>query len=287
MKGTFWQEAAHPYVALRRDMLDSGRRYRAPFASVPAEAAAPTVTAAVVATRLREHGIGVVTLDRPMTNAEFRAFGAVLGTAQPERSPDVRAMVENEVILNLRTEYPATADPARQPFAANSLSLHSESSGAAPAAQPRYIVLMCVSPGADPSAGQTVVVPMTDVYVTLSGDTRQLLARTRYDLLAGTPPTILRHVGARPVFSFRDFLDAPLNWTTSGTVGARAEVERALIQLYSAMYGHGAFGFSWRRGLLVAIDNTRYFHGRTSAPPPVPGQARHLKRLRIAAEERS
>ncbi|MFE6311724.1 TauD/TfdA family dioxygenase [Streptomyces rochei] len=285
LKGVFRQHPDHPYVALRRQLLDSGALYEALFAPVPAAAGAPEATAATVADQLRAWGVGAVQLDRPMTNPEFRAFGAVLGEPQPERSPDVQPLVEEEVILNLVTSSPASSDPARQPFGANSLSLHSESSGAPPPAQPRYIVLMCLSPGVDDCASQTLLVSMADVHDALPESVRDLLTRVRYDL-PGDGPTVLRRVDERPVFSFRDFLDTPLNWTldaaNSDVPTGRNAVDHALTELYTAMYSQRAHGFRWRAGLLVVIDNTWHFHGRAAGPAPLPGQERHLRRMRIA-----
>ncbi|WP_051950779.1 TauD/TfdA family dioxygenase [Actinacidiphila yeochonensis] len=285
MRGTFRERSDHPHVALRGERLDSGARYPAPLRPLPAAAAAPAdAAAAVLGQQLPEHGVGHLELDRVMSNEEFRVFGEALGTPQPETSPDVRAMVEDQVILNLRTDGPATSDPARQPFAANSLTLHSESSGAPAPAQPRYIVLMCVSPGDDDGAAQTVVVPMAGVHAALPHTAREVLHRTRYDRDGEAPP-VLREAGGRPVFSFRDFGATPLAWAADGVDGGPAAVDRALVELHTAMYGHRAFGFHWRPGRLVVIDNTRHFHGRTRGRAPVAGQARHLKRLRIRAAE--
>lgn len=280
MRGVFRESPGYPYVALRRELLDSGRRYDPPIDPVPAAAAAPQAAADVLRTQVRQHGVGVLQLERAMSNEEFRAFGRSLGTPQPERSPDVRGMVEDDVILNLVTRGPETSDPARQPFAANSLSLHSESSRAPLAAQPRYIVLMCISPGAGESAAQTVVVPMADVHDALSPTACSVLASTRYDGEVDVP-TILRYGDSRPIFSFRDFLDAPLAWKRDDTDSGHGDVDGALIALYSAMYGRNAYGFHWRTGHLVVIDNTRWFHGRTRGRPPRPERARHLKRLRV------
>ncbi|MET7608647.1 TauD/TfdA family dioxygenase [Streptomyces avermitilis] len=282
MRGTFRQEPGQPHVALRRELLDSGRMYEAPLAPLPGRADAPgAVARAVLDGHLRPHGVGVVDLDRAMSNAEFRAFGEVLGDAQPERSPDVAPMVEDGVVLDLVTRWAAVDDPARQPFAANSLSLHSESSGAPMAAQPRYIVLMCLAPGGDGRAAQTVVVSMADVHDALRAPTRQLLTGLRYDR-PGAPP-VLRHVDGRPVFSLRDFLDAPMTWTHDAYDGDPSDVRHALAELYATLYSRRTQGFCWQPGRLVVIDNTRHFHGRTAGADPVPGRVRRLKRLRLAA----
>ena len=281
MRGVFVQRPDHPYVALRRAMLDEGRRYQAPLPSQLAPAGDLAALAGLVRAQLDQHGAGLLHLDRCLDNHEFRAFGALLGDPQPERSPDVQARVDDGVVLNLVTELPATTDPARQPFAANSLSLHSESSGAPAAAQPRYIVLMCLTPGPDPLAAQTVVVPMEEVWQSLPDSAREVLGHTRYDGASGVP-TILRRERDRPVFSVRDFQDAPLPWTTEASCSA-LDVERALVGLYTAMYRGPAYGFSWQPGLLAVIDNTRHFHGRSRGPAPDGPTHRHLKRLRVTA----
>lgn len=281
MRGAFLQRSDHPFVGLRRAMLEGGRHYEAPLPSHPAQDMDPVSLARLMRGQLRSHGVGLLELDRCLTNDEFRAFGDQLGCPQPERAPEVQARVDDGVILNLVTELAATADPARQPFAANSLSLHSESSGVPVAAQPRYIALLCVSPGPDPRAGQTIVVSMEQVRQSLPDSARGLLARTHYDGQAGVP-AILRSERGRPVFSIRDFQDAPLHWI-SQPPGSVLDVEDALIELYTAMYRGPAYSFSWRPGLLAVIDNTRHFHGRTRGPAPRGPARRHLKRLRIIA----
>ncbi|MCC3769506.1 TauD/TfdA family dioxygenase, partial [Streptomyces sp. UNOC14_S4] len=266
--------------------LESGRTHPAPApAPLRGRATEPEATAAAaLAERLDPYGFAVTDLDRPMDNAEFLTFGRVLGTARPELSPDVRARVEDRVILNLRSGAALTDDPAVQPFAANALTLHSESSGAPVRAQPRHIVLMCVSPGDDGRCAQTVVVPMAGVHAALPAPVRDVLARLRYDR-PGEVPTILRQEAGRPVFCVRDFLGAPLAWSYDGPSGtAPAAVDNALRALYAAMYGGEARGLTWTRGRVVVIDNTRHFHGRTRTSGAAAGTvARHLKRLRIGS----
>ncbi|MFJ8493736.1 TauD/TfdA family dioxygenase [Streptomyces sp. NPDC094038] len=281
MKGTFRERPDHPHVALRQNLLDSRRGYAPPLTPLRGRAGAPRETAlTVLDTQLRPHGIGLLDLDRVMSNEEFRAFGAALGTAQPERSADVAGMVDDDVILNVRTCGPVTEDPARQPFAANWLTLHTESSGAPVTAQPRYVVLMCVAATEQGAAGQTVLVAMPDVHDALSPATRDLLRHLRYDGRGGVP-ALLRPCDGRPVFSLRDFHRTPMDWSLDTRAGDPAEVNRALAEVYAALYGSRCSGLSWVSGRLVVIDNTRYFHGRTRALEPAPGRVRHLKRLRV------
>ncbi|MER5521328.1 TauD/TfdA family dioxygenase [Streptomyces sp. NPDC002763] len=283
MKGTYRELPEHPHVALRHALLDAGRTHPAPpFSPLRGRAADPTATAeAVLHEHLTPYGVAVADLDRPMANAELVEFGSVLGVPQPERSPDVGARVEEGVILNLVSGPTVIRDPAGQPFAANALSLHTESSGASVPAQPRYIVLMCVSPGSTGRTAQTVVVPMSGAYEALSRRTRDILTHLRYDL-PGEAPAVLRRVGDRPVFAIRDFMDTPMPWTFDGKMDRPAAVDDALRELYAAIYGARAFGFTWTRGRLVVIDNTVHFHGRTRAVGAAEATARHLKRLRIA-----
>ena len=289
LRGTFVQDPGQPFIELRRQLLDSGRHYPEPLPSRPARAGDLAGLVELLAGQLDRHGLGLVQLDRCLDDTEFRALGERLGVPQPERAPDVQPRVVDGVILNLVTDQPASTDPARQPFAANPLSLHSESSGAPVAAQPRYIVLMCLSPGENPLTAQTIAVPMAQVYSALSAASRSVLLATRYDTgggdtgslgEAGGPPPVLRLDGERPVFSVRDFQDAPLAWTSTGAHSPEA-VRQAFVELYTAMYRGPAYGLSWRPGLLAVIDNTRHFHGRTAGTPPTGGTPRHLKRLRI------
>ncbi len=282
VEGVFAERPGDPHVRARRELLDG--RSELPAPDVPVRTARandfPNAGGGALLAGLGRRGLAVAALDRPLTNDRFLALGALLGRAMPETDPSVRPYVEDDVILNLVTEHEATPDVALQPFAASPLTLHSEGSGRPAAGQPRYIVLMCLEPGAA-TGTQTVLVPMADVARRLTPAQADVLSRTRYRRNE-RGPAILRYAGGRPVFSFRDFGSQPLEWTHTGGAGA-AEVDKAIRALLAAMYTGGAAGTRWRPGSLVVIDNTFLFHGRTAGlvDPSVP--RRHLRRLRIVA----
>jgi Taurine catabolism dioxygenase TauD, TfdA family len=280
VKGVFFQSPAQSFVVPRRHLL-GGTRHLDPPAK-PTSTSADEVDAVVsdLRAQLAQTGAAITMLDRPMTNDEFLALGSALGIAQPERSDGVQVFVTHGVILNLITGLPRTDDPDLQPFGTNWLSLHSESSGAPPSVQPRYIVLMCVEPGSGVGA-QTVLVPMQAVADTLSESDRAVLRSTRYALNEGAP-MLMREEHGRVIFSVRDFQEDPLSWEHCGDASDPRVVARALERLYQAMYGSAAFGISWKRALLAVIDNTVFFHGRTTNLPHESGPPRHLKRLRIS-----
>jgi alpha-ketoglutarate-dependent taurine dioxygenase len=266
-------------------MLDSGVGLPEPgVAAIHASATTfPDVGADELFAALAADGLAMVRLDRPLDRERFLAFGRLLGTAMPETDPAVQPYVEESVVLNLVTAYPKTGDPNLQPFAANSLNLHSEGSGRPAAGQPRYIVLMCCEPGVS-TAAQTVLVPMSRVAAALSTMDLYVLERLRYRH-GMELPTIVYTVAGRPVFSFRDFGSQLLEWTFAGD--AVQSVNPALRALLAAMYGADvASGVRWKTGMLVVIDNTYFFHGRTSGVATTADCRRHLKRLRIAAPAR-
>ncbi|MFF6791191.1 hypothetical protein ACVW0K_002274 [Streptomyces filamentosus] len=228
---------------------------------------------------LLRYGLGVVRLDEPLPNDDFRKLGSALGTAIPETAPAVQSYVEDGVVLNLLADAGITQDVSLQPFASNPLSLHSEGSGRSVADQPRYIVLMCVEPG-DNSAS-TVLVPMDEVAAGLDAEDLRLLRATRYADAPGVP-TVVRARGDHTVFSFRDFQQDALRWVCEAEGATPDAVNGALGRLLARMYdARGASGVLWSRGLLVVIDNTRFFHGRTAGLPHAAARTRHLKRLRI------
>lgn len=281
MIGTFLQRASDGHVPLRAALLESGGRL--PALSSPGPV--PANRAALVdrlTRQLERDGVGRLQLTEPLDDAAFRALGAAFGTPTPETDPSVRDFVTDDVILNLVSAEPATPDPARQPFAAGALTLHSEGSGRPVSGQPRYIILMCCEPGPGKGA-QTVLVPMAAVAESLTPRVRQILAATRYRNAPGVPH-VLRHVGGRPVLSFRDFGSDTLEWECSDDSVTGAEVDDALRSLLTALYAaEHAVGVEWERGTLVVIDNTRHFHGRTAGARFEPGSRRHLKRLRVTA----
>ncbi|MFJ4963924.1 TauD/TfdA family dioxygenase [Streptomyces sp. NPDC088729] len=231
---------------------------------------------------VREHGFASARLGSPLPVRQLLQFGSLLGTPQPETDPAVLPFTEERVVLNLRSVRKRTADPALQPFARDALALHSEGSGRGVAQQPRYIVLMCRAPGGA-AAAQTVLVPMAEVASRLDREERRLLTATVYR--AGTPPPVLRYEEERPVFSFRDFMGQRLRWRYTPEPAREPEpeperVNAALRRLLAAMYTTRASGVRWEAGLLVVVDNRRFFHGRTAAPASGVG-LRHLQRLRV------
>ena len=84
-----------------------------------------------------------------------------------------------------------------------------------------------------------------------------------------------------------DFDREPLDWTCRDSPEPETTVEAcngALAALLSAMYEPSyTYGVHWRRGLLVVLDNRRFFHGRLFGTAGAGGKRRHLLRLRIRA----
>ncbi|WP_149563346.1 TauD/TfdA family dioxygenase [Streptomyces cacaoi] len=281
--GTFATGPADAHVALRERLLGNGT----PLTELtgrpaPGPAAGPSEALhAEVSEQLWSRGLAAIQLDEPLSDDRFTALGDFLGSAMPERDPAVAPYVQREVILNLRSEHGRTDDVSLQPFAANYLSLHTESSGAPLDRQPRYIVLMCLAPGAAAQGARTVLVPMREVAGQLSPRALEVLSRTRYRDRPGVP-TIARRDGERWVFSFRDFLADELHWSHEGPDAGGPPVGDALRELLAAMYTPAHMRWvQWRRGLLVVIDNTYFFHGRTSSSATPEARLRHLKRLRV------
>lgn len=283
VRGTFLERPDDPHVALRAALLDG----RALPAAQPAPEPLPAGVGvagveAVLRGQLDRHGIGLVALDEPLSSPELTALGDRLGDIMPETDPAVQANVEDGRILHLISAEGNTADVSRQPFATGWLSLHSEGSGRPAPSQPRYIVLMCLHPGDDENAAQTVLVPFAPVDARLTAAQREILDHLRYDREG--VPTIRRVVDGRAVYSFRDFQADELNWVCESDRFGPQEVREALTALLRAMYDEaGAWALQWRRGLLAVIDNTWSFHGRSAAPFAGSSRHRHLARIRITA----
>lgn len=282
LRGIFREQDTDPHVALREALL-GGRLIPPPaIEPVPVAASGPVGELEEVLRRqLTAQGLALVQLDEPLASDRMIEVGARLGEIMPETDPAVQPNVESDVILHLISTDHDTADVSRQPFATTALSLHTEGSGRPAGGQPRYIILMCLDAGDEENAAQTVVVPFSAVEQRLGQSDRRLLAAVSYD--RPDVPTILRTVGERAVFSFRDFQGAELRWRNEAPEADTAAVRRALVALLEAMYASdSARGLQWRRGALAVIDNTWVFHGRTAAPYRSSTRHRHLKRLRIA-----
>jgi hypothetical protein len=284
LSGVFTEEPSDEHCRLRTRLLSAASLLPTPSADFTAAASdvsdVPDACAGRLAGPLRSRGLAVVQLDRPLRADDFRRLGARLGTLVPETDSAVQPYVEDGTVLNLLSDAGDTTDPSLQPFATTALALHSEGSGRAARTQPRYIVLMCVEPGDDGGAC-TVLVPMRAVEAALSAADDRLLRATRYRDAPGVPP-IARGQDGRTVYSFRDFQDIPLRWNCAAERADPAAVNRAIRRLLARMYSSGeVFGVGWTRALLVVIDNTWFFHGRTAGRSLPSGRPRHLKRLRV------
>jgi hypothetical protein len=234
---------------------------------------------------LQEFGVAVVQLDEPLSTDSFITLGSILGTAMPEMDPAVMPYVEKNVVLNLVTNLGYTSDVSLQPFGLNFLTLHTESSGRPVAEQPRYIVLMCCAPGDNGAAAQTVLVPMAAVERQLTSLEIAILSQTKYRNSVNGP-AIVRLEAGRRVFSFRDFLAQTLEVAYSGDDLNRDALVATVRRLLASTYAKdAAVGINWTRGLLVIIDNTFFFHGRTMTISPTAIRRRHLKRLRILSTD--
>ncbi|MGW2280446.1 TauD/TfdA family dioxygenase [Streptomyces sp. NPDC001770] len=285
--GTFTERSGDPHCRLRDELLSADSVLKKPDivplvppAGFPGSAGVPDSAARQLMSSLREHGLALAELDEPLSTPDFRRLGALLGTPVPETDPAVLPYVDEGVVLNLVADAGHTREVALQPFASTALTLHSEGSGRATADQPRYVVLMCVEPG-DSSQAVTALVPMDAVGGDLSPQVDRLLRTTRY---AGAPgvPTVARERDGRTVYSFRDFHGVPLRWSCDDEHADEETVNQALRHLLERMYApRHCYGVTWTRGLLVVIDNTRYFHGRTAGRAASAGRLRHLRRLRI------
>jgi alpha-ketoglutarate-dependent taurine dioxygenase len=281
MIGRFIEQAGDRHVSKRDELLESARDLPAPAVTGPRAGAADFFRDAAdsVLGMLKEHGIGLVRLDEPLTDEAYLRLGELLGRAMPETAQSVRQYVSRDVILNLVAAHGRIAEDAKQPFSTTALTLHTEGSGRPANRQPRYIVLMCCEPGDDATSAQTVLVPMAAVERRL-GENAAVLPSVRYRDRPGVPP-VARREEDRLVFSFRDFHGRPLEWETDGDYHAD-QVNGALRGLLDAMYDtETVTGVHWTRGSVVIIDNRRYFHGRTAGKGAGAIRKRHLKRLRI------
>ncbi|MCJ9750402.1 TauD/TfdA family dioxygenase [Neorhizobium sp. BETTINA12A] len=282
LDGRFEERSDDPHVLARLSLLAGDDVL--PEIPVSALEVDTVLTVADVFDPLKEqldtYGLAHVQFREPPSRDQFRQLGEQLGTLMSETDPTVAPFVEQAVILNLISRFGHGADPTLQPFSSDYLTLHSECSSRPLNDQPRYITLLCLEPGDNPDRAQTVVVPMEAVAAQLPEPILQILMETRYRHCINGP-MLARPTTNGLAFSFRDFRAAALDWTTEGKASA-SEVGAALRLLLHSMYRRDLMsGVCWRRGLMVVIDNCRFFHGRTSGPTMPGNQTRHLIRLRI------
>ena len=206
------------------------------------------------------------------------ALGKQFGSLLAETDPATAAYVHNSVVLSLRDEL-RSSDSRFTPFTPGPLTLHTEGSRRPAEQQPRYIVLMCLDPGAAGDSSQTILTPIEQVVSGLTADDLWILERTRETVVEGTA-TFVRREGGQIRLSFRDLGAEP--YLLESPYDPHI-VAGALMSLVTACYAaRPVLGTKWRRGDIIAIDNRRWMHGSTGAAPPN-GHPRHLQRLRIVS----
>jgi len=278
IEGVFVEQPSDAHVRLRSELFERGPGHLADTSvRTHAPAADGRETGRIV--RL-PHG-EMIEVHEPLSDAAFVEVGSLLG--DPRRHPPIpgKQYTDAELILHLVSEHGHTSVPSQQVFSTNYLSLHTEGSTRPLQWQPRFIALMCCEAGDDSSEAATVLVPMAAVRDQLDATTLEVLTETRYrtnDL--GAP--IARRVGGRCVFSFKDFLDQPLEWVHTGSAAGAAHVNECIRALLCAMLAPAvATSIRWAPGALAIFDNTFYFHGRTAGGAARPTRARHMKHMQM------
>jgi hypothetical protein len=284
IEGVFVEQPKDVHVCLRSELLERGPRHL-PDTSARTEAPAAGAVGAVTARldELRARGLIVVELDEPLSDSALVEVGWLLG--DPRRHPPIpgKQYTDDELILNLISESGHTEGPSQQVFSTTYLTLHTEGSTRPLEWQPRFIALMCCDAGDDASEAATVLVPMAAVGDQLDATTLDVLMQTRYRTNDPAAP-IARRVGARCVFSFKDFLDQPLEWVHTGRAADAAHVNQCIRALLRAMLAPAtATSIRWQRGVLAVFDNTFFFHGRTAGGAARPTRPRHMKHMQMIA----
>jgi Taurine catabolism dioxygenase TauD, TfdA family len=286
MAGHFCEHPGDRHAVMRESVLRRRRSYSLPPGIEPMPARANDLPRGIAMghAALDAHGAALLALDRPLSNGEFIQLANGFGTPLPQPNPRTRPWVEDQVILNLRADYPETSDHHwGLLFAENYVMLHTELAARPVATQPRHILLLCVEPSPPDSGGQTVLVSMSGVLRHLTDRQADILRATRLAQPDGAPP-FLRSADGREIFAFKDEAQSGIPWKYDGGdpyVGP-TDIDDAIRAMLEALYDQaGVSGLWWKRSMLGIIDNHRFFHGRTFAPrrPDVP--PRHLRRVRV------
>jgi len=285
LSGTFKECTEDGHVVRRRDLLS---QFQAPLdVGGPTSSAARFTTVpevcAIIRGQLERSGLASFQYEKLPDSSSFRELGEAIGCALPETDPAVQQFVDDGFILNLRSQCGHTQDIQRQPFSTAPIALHSESSGASVERQPRVILFLCIQPGGPKTFAQTIVVPMSEVTSRLAPAHLGILQKTRYKRCEHGP-MIARRERHGITFSFRDFSGDSLEWVSEAQGATEDEVNSSIRALLMEMYDPAiAKGIQWRRGLVIAIDNQRFFHGRAAGSAEPDTQMRHLLRMRLAS----
>lgn len=230
---------------------------------------------------LDENHSCLIKLNQLLSNEEFLAIGKLLGTPIKEFASDpvVAPYIENEVILNIKSNNAIKDNPSSQPFTSRYLTLHTECSRRKAEDQPRYLVFMCCNSGQF-SEAKTIMVPTKKIINALTKQEIDTLLHTHY---ATETPSLLRQENGHFIFSFRDFYPHPMNWVYTGNdAKTEKEINEVITSLLLKIYDpDNATGIQWEEGLLMILDNRHFFHGKQKGKQIESTNTRHIKRLRI------
>ncbi|NOQ71177.1 MAG: hypothetical protein GQ574_04185 [Crocinitomix sp.] len=233
---------------------------------------------------LKENGLLIIQLDKLLSSDTLLNVCSELGTPIAENPTDevLVPYIEKEVILNVISNN-TNGNSASQPFTKRHLNLHTECSRRKVVDQPRYLAFMCCDEG-ELSSAQTVLVPMKEVFDKLSEKDKKILKNVRYSSDLQTPPFLRTDRENRNIFSIRDFYPDPMYWSFDDENHAytAADIHESIKILLSHMYSvENTSGITWKNGMLVIVDNTIFFHGKSASDQIDIEKTRHLKRLRI------
>lgn len=234
--------------------------------------------------RIKRDGLLILQLDQLLSNENFIKIFSKLGTLIPEHPLDavVKQRTEQKYILNILTNSKKD-DINSQPFTVKHLTLHTECSRRKIEDQPKYLVFMCCESGLLSSA-QTLLIKMQSIYNQLTEKDRYILERTSYQTNLQAPPILRKDKQNRNVFSFRDFYPNSLHWSFEDDKHSytKKDVNEAIMNLLLSLYTPlHCSGITWKKGMIVVIDNTFFFHGKSNSKQIDLVHTRHLKRLRI------
>lgn len=237
----------------------------------------------LVKKELDVNGFVYLNLDRYLLNEELLEIGSSLGVAIPENTNDVatKDFIEEDVILNISSTYGLQSIDNSRPFSINSLAMHTECSQRNLVDQPKYLMLVCYCSG-EHSSAKTLFVSMDEIINRLSDKDIELLSNTRYQNVKST--YIINNSNDKLFFSFRDFGSRKLSWVYDGTNKniTNHEVNSAIKNLLSIIYNVDLIkSINWSERDFLIFDNSRFFHGKTSAKTLDQKGNRLLKRIRI------
>ena len=233
---------------------------------------------------LDRHGIVLINVPTYFSNKEFMSIMGELGYLIEESAAVESKYIEDNFILNIKSDIEENITMENEPFSIHGLRMHVEKAFSEQEKQPNYIALLCVTKPQEENGGQTIVRAMTDLISQFTVEELKAM-KTLYpmsldkSIISKNPIYTLDKSRKLHYLSYRDLGRYGENWVFKHS-NVNEDLITAIVNklekyLYSSQHIRA---LKWQPGFLYIFDNKKNFHARTEQKN---ASKRRLKRIRV------